>query len=190
MLSTALQKTFIVVPFIREVIGMDIRKATVHDVQDMSRIHALSWKEAYKGLVPQPYLDDLQEDFWVTGFQNWLQNGFITAQLIFDGSIPVGCATYGKSRDNTLPDWGEIYSFYLLPSYSGKGFSHALLTSTLKDLKQAGFYNIYLWILINNERAQSFFHNMGFQKTKDECSTEILGTCFVDIRFVICFDEE
>lgn len=28
---------------------MEIRKATLNDVKDISRIHALSWKSAYKG---------------------------------------------------------------------------------------------------------------------------------------------
>jgi len=41
---------------------MEIRTATLDDVPDISRIHALSWKAAYKGIVPQAYLDGLKED--------------------------------------------------------------------------------------------------------------------------------
>ena len=40
-----------------EGVKMEIREATPKDVKDISRIHALSWKSAYKGIVPQAYLD-------------------------------------------------------------------------------------------------------------------------------------
>lgn len=53
---------------------MEIRKATIDDVKDISRIHALSWKSAYKGIVPQTYLDELKEDFWVPVFEAWIKN--------------------------------------------------------------------------------------------------------------------
>ena len=51
---------------------MEIRKATIDDVKAISRIHALSWKSAYKGIVPQAYLDELKEDFWVQAFEAWI----------------------------------------------------------------------------------------------------------------------
>lgn len=35
-----------------------IRKATLKDVGIISKIHALSWKAAYKGIIPQKYLEE------------------------------------------------------------------------------------------------------------------------------------
>lgn len=53
---------------------MEIRKATIDDVKEMNRIHVLSWKAAYKGIVPQNYLDELKEDFWVSAFEKRLSD--------------------------------------------------------------------------------------------------------------------
>jgi len=47
---------------------------TIDDVKDMNRIHVLSWKPAYKGIVPQNYLDELKEDFWAPAFEKRLSD--------------------------------------------------------------------------------------------------------------------
>ena len=100
---------------------MEIRKATIDDVKYISRIHALSWKAAYRKIVPQAYLDELKEEFWIPAFTGWIKDNALAVQLIYDNGSPVGCIAYGKSRDEALPDWGEIVSLYLLPEYFGKG---------------------------------------------------------------------
>ena len=82
---------------------MFIKQAAIQDAKTISHIHASSWKSAYKGIVPQPYLDQLQKDFWVEAFENWIETNTITALLIYDNDVPVGCIAYGKSRDEKLP---------------------------------------------------------------------------------------
>lgn len=104
---------------------MEIRKATINDITDISRIHALTWKAAYQGLVPQQYLDDLKEENWIGIFTESISKHLFTVQLIFDGEKPVGCISYGKSRENELPGWGEIVSLYLLPQYWGERLCQA-----------------------------------------------------------------
>ena len=101
---------------------VSIRKATIMDSEVISRIHASSWKAAYKGIVPQRYLDELKDDFWVDAFQSWLSKNLITAKLIYENEIPVGCIAYGKSRDERFSKWGEIVSIYVLPEYCSKGY--------------------------------------------------------------------
>lgn len=45
--------------------SVKIIKASTKDSEIISKLHALSWKTAYKGIVPQEYLDELKYDFWV-----------------------------------------------------------------------------------------------------------------------------
>ncbi|RYD04824.1 hypothetical protein N752_12930 [Desulforamulus aquiferis] len=72
-----------------EITNVQIRQATVRDTKVISNIHASSWKIAYKGIVPQRYLDELKDDFWVSAFQNWISNNILTAQIVYDNAIPV-----------------------------------------------------------------------------------------------------
>ncbi|KEF36933.1 MULTISPECIES: GNAT family N-acetyltransferase [Bacillaceae] len=168
---------------------MEIRKATIDDIKDISRIHALSWKSAYKGIIPQTYLDELKEDFWVSAFETWLNDKVLTAQVMMENGSIIGCVAYGKARDKSLFSWGEIVSIYLLPEYFGKGYGNKLLESALLDLKQSGFQNNYLWVLKQNQRARYFYEKNKWRFNEDdECICEIAGKQLTEIRYIYSFD--
>ncbi len=168
---------------------MEIRKATIDDIKDISRIHALSWRSAYKGIIPQTYLDELKEDFWVPAFTLWLKDKVLTAQVMIENGRIIGCVAYGKARDKSLLSWGEIVSIYLIPEYFGKGYGSKLLESALLDLKQSGFQNIYLWVLKENQRARYFYEKNNWRCNEDdECICEIAGKQLTEIRYIYSFD--
>ncbi|WP_446786493.1 GNAT family N-acetyltransferase [Macellibacteroides fermentans] len=165
-------------------VTLDIKTASIHDVKEISYIHASSWKTAYKGIVPQEYLDNLKNDFWIPSFEKWISDNTITAKLAYTGNEAIGCISYGKSRDISLPDWGEIVSLYVLPKYLGRGFGKALLMSAINDMYNKGFENIYLWVLEENLQAQKFYRKNGFIKSEDKLSCEISGKNLFDLRFI------
>lgn len=168
---------------------MEIRKATIDNVIGISRIHALSWKSAYKGIIPQTYLDELKENFMVPAFEAWVNDNVLTAQIISENGSLVGCVAYGRARDESLLDWGEIVSIYLLPEYFGKGYGNKLLESALSDLKQSGYQNIYLWVLKKNQRARSFYEKNKWRCNEDDaCICEIAGKQLTEIRYIYSFD--
>ncbi|MFA6940251.1 MAG: GNAT family N-acetyltransferase [Clostridiaceae bacterium] len=76
-----------------------------------------------------------------------MNNNILTAQIIYENEMPVGCAAYGKARDANFAKWGEIVSIYLLPDYFRKGYGQKLLRSAITDLKEKGYGNCYLWVL-------------------------------------------
>lgn len=162
-----------------------IRKATLEDVEDISNIYALSWKSAYKGIVPQKYLDELKCDFWVSSFQNWINNSIFTTQLIFENDMPIGCIAYGNARDDKFANWGEIVSIYLLPDYFRKGYGQKLLKTALIDMKTNGYKNCYLWVLKENSSARYFYESNGFICNNDECTCEIMKKQLVDVRYIL-----
>lgn len=164
--------------------NVTIRKATIMDSEVISRIHASSWKAAYKGIVPQRYLDELKYDFWENAFQNWLINNLVTAQLIYENETPVGCIAYGKSRDEKLPEWGEIVSIYVLPEYCRKGYGQRLIKLAINELDTMGFQNCYLWVLKDNLIARKFYERNGFRCNNDEYNFEILQEPLTDVRFI------
>lgn len=162
-----------------------IKTATIKDSKIISEIHALSWKVAYKGIIPQEYLDDLKDDFWVIAFQNWISNNILTVQLLCENETPVGCIAYGKARDEKFLDWGEIVSIYILPDYWRKGYGHKLLETALTDMKSKGYQNCYLWVLRDNYRAKKFYEKYGFYCNNDEFTFEINNKSLTDERYVL-----
>ena len=163
---------------------MEIRKATVDDVKEISRIYAQSWKAAYVGMVPQDFLDAIDDERWVDKFRKDLGDGTLSALMVCDGETPVGCAAFGASRDEKLPEWGEIVSIYLHPDYFGKGFGQVLLCETVAALNQLGYERVYLWVLRDNARARRFYEKHGFISIGEESKIEIMGETLVDVRYV------
>lgn len=160
-----------------------IRAAAPEDAPAMSGILAESWKAAYAGIVPQKYLDSLNAGNWHR-LRNDISAGTLKALLLFVDGVPAGAVGYGKSRDESHADWGEIVCLYLRPGFWRRGYGGKLLQAAVDDLMREGFREFYLWVLAENRRAQAFYHAMGFAPTEDTCFYEIAGERIKDVRYI------
>ena len=92
---------------------MKIRTAGVQDLETVSRIHALSWKTAYRGILPDDFLDQLSYRRWVAPLKDMMEQG-LEIRVIEEEEKPFGCITFSAARDQAFAGWGEIVSFHLL----------------------------------------------------------------------------
>lgn len=160
----------------------NIRRAESVDAHEISKIYALSWKMAYRGMLSQNYLYSLSDDYWTPKFQKWLSEGTMRAELLYAEGVPAGAIAFGKSRDETLPEWGEIVSLYLRPEYFRCGYGTLLMEEAFRYFRENGFRDCYLWVLRENERAQAFYRSLGFTETEDTVSCTIGGQTVTDFR--------
>lgn len=138
---------------------MEIRYITKDDDPfEISKIYESSWKYAYKGIIPQEYLDSIPTGQWADGIN---KSGLNSLVLIEDGKL-IGTAGFCRSRWEKYSDYGEIVSIYFLPDYIGKGYGRLLLTICIQELKQCGFRKVLLWVLEDNHRARKFYEKNGF----------------------------
>ena len=107
--------------FALEVCNLEIRKASKEDIKVASRVYVDSWRNTYRGLVPDDYLDTLSyeeaEKKWIDFFNN--ENETFIYIAINDAGRIIGFAS-GKSIDEENFG-GELYSLYLLQA---SGFSY------------------------------------------------------------------
>jgi ribosomal protein S18 acetylase RimI-like enzyme len=160
---------------------MKIRKITPDDDFDaISRVYARSWKAAYKGIVPQDYLDGLPENKW----SQMLKKSVWTSLVLIEEGEIIGTSMVCLGRDEAMADWGEIVSIYLLPEYFGRGYGKPLLDSAIAELKGMGYKFIYLWVLEDNKRARAFYEKNGFTASPDRHVDNIGGKDLVEIRYI------
>lgn len=167
--------------------NVDIKIATISDAETISAIYSQSWKEAYRGMVPSKYLEELKCDFWTLNFEEWISTGVFTTKIICEKKSPVGAIAYGKSRDEKYKEFGEIASLYIHPNYYRKGYGNKLLRQAIVELKTRGFEGVYLWVLRENNRARKFYEINGFQNNGDIYEVEIMGEKLIDLRYVFKF---
>lgn len=150
------------------------------DKMAISKIYEESWKSAYKGIIPQDYLDSIPEGHWATGLENPNWNTLVCIEA---GKI-VGTSSFCESRFEQYDGWGEIISIYLLPEYMGRGFGKALLELAIAELKKLGYYDIFLWVLEQNWKARHFYENAGFSMTDDFLDDNIGGKDLREVRYI------
>lgn len=119
----------------------------------LSKIYESSWKYAYKGMIPQDYLDSIPEGQWVNNINKAGRNSLV---MIERGRM-IGTASFCKSRWEKYSDYGEIVSIYFLPDYIGKGYGRLLLNKCIEELKRCGFNKVLLRVLADNHRARKFY---------------------------------
>lgn len=128
------------------------------DKLEISIIYEESWKYAYKGIIPQSYLDSIPKGQWVKNLNNADRHSLIVK--VDDRYI--GTTSFCKSRFPEFENYGEIVSIYLLPEYMGKGYGRELLAAAMSELQKMNYKDIFLWVLEENTRARVFYERNGF----------------------------
>lgn len=155
---------------------MIVRPANPEDAAAIGKIYCESWKAAYRGIVPQDYLDSLTPDDRQINPANYLV-------LESEEGVVFGLANIGASRDKERPDWGELRAIYLLPEFWRKGAGTALFQAAETKLRQMGFSRYFLWVLTENIRARQFYEKMGMYPSGKEHTLSIGGKEVMECQY-------
>jgi GNAT superfamily N-acetyltransferase len=169
----------------------EIRPAEVADAYDIARVHVESWRETYRGMVPDEMLAALsvqkRTDAWGQIMAGPSKDGGITCVFlaVIDGVI-VGFGSCGAQRTDTLRDRGydgEVGAIYILQSVQGRGLGKRLMNSMVKNLRGRGFHGAALWVLRENARARRFYESGGGVKIGDRCEDRGGGVTFYEVAY-------
>jgi L-amino acid N-acyltransferase YncA len=166
---------------------MIIRPALVEDSHGIALVHVSSWQHAYRGIVPQSYLDQLsvanREKQWVEVFE---RGSSVTLVAEAAGHI-VGFISYGNSRaEHALQDVGEIHAIYVASSHWSTGVGRSLWEAALARLRELSLAQAIVWVLAANEQAIRFYERVGFALSEgSETPVEIGGMRLPKVRYEI-----
>ena len=162
---------------------MDLRIAEEQHAEGIARVHIDTWKECYKGIVPDSYLDALDYEEkskgWAKGLAEGSEPGFVA---VVDEEI-VGWVTFGKNRDQRSEDIYEIYGIYVLPDLWGTKIGFNLFEAAIKDILEHTPTCITLWVLKANTRAQEFYLKNGFKPDGTIQQINIGGKSLDEVRY-------
>ena len=162
-----------------------IIKAGLENAYDVAYIHVNSWKAAYKGIVPDEYLNGLSVEKSAQKFKEIKAKGIAHHYLMYVDKRPSGVLVYSKSFDeDTDEGTADIGAIYFLPEYWGKGLGTKLMDFGISEIKKAGYNAVTLWVLEQNIRARKFYEKKGFvfDGTKEEIN---IGKPLVKVRYRI-----
>ena len=154
--------------------AVQVRWATVDDAERIALVHVETWRAAYRGLIDDVVLDQLDVDARTQAWSERIANfpaGVPTAHdfglthrvLVAEVDNQVwGWASFGAGRDEGDADHGELSGLYVHPSQWSQRLGHALIERVEQELRDSQFSEAYLWVLFGNERAIRFYERHGW----------------------------
>lgn len=139
---------------------------------------------AYRGLLFDDYLDDLQPEVWATRYTFGDVDPQRPATVVaLDGDAICGFATTGPSRDDDGQGTGELVALYVDPDRWGAGVGRALIHEARARLVSQGYAEASLWVLAGNERAERFYRSDGWAPDGSRRPAMVAGFSVEDIRY-------
>ncbi len=147
-----------------------IRAAGSRDAAALGRISQRAWGFTYRGIVPDPVLDE-----WIaTAPQMWADT-LAAADAASESRRWVGervgrmlgYATTAPAGSAWLPPpdgAGELTNLYLDPDAIGIGLGRALYEHAIADLRARGFAPFVVWAFRDNVRATRFYLARGLRQ--------------------------
>lgn len=145
-----------------------MRRAVVDDAERIERVRTDTWRDAYRGLVPDSILDGLGYD---ASRRRAIMSALPPHQFALvaevDGDV-VGFCLGGRTRTPDDPFRGEVYAIYVLPEHQARGIGRALFQAGAQELVDRGLSSMIVWVLRENAPSRRFYERMGGRHVRDE----------------------
>ncbi|CAL9579484.1 N-acetyltransferase family protein [Streptomyces sp. enrichment culture] len=164
-----------------------VREMAEADCAAVAGVRVSGWRSAYRGLLPDAYLDAMSvEADTELRREHLARAGERVAHLVAeDGGEVTGWAAFGPDRaPGAGPGDAELYALYVRPDVVGAGVGRALTDDVVARAAGLGFTALSLWVLEDNARARRFYARAGFVPDGAREPWEVGGTTVTEVRYV------
>ena len=143
-----------------------IREAVPEDAEAIAAIHADSWAEAYKDIVPPAQLAirgsrEYRLDSWKRKLAE--PEGDAQHFIALEAVGPVGYFTLSAPREEDVPPLTrELHAIYFSPQHWHRGFGTQCMSFIFNHLREQGYRYLSLWAFEENQNAAAFYRKLGF----------------------------
>ncbi len=141
---------------------MRYRQASYDDHEAIARLHAESWRTAYRGAYRDAFLDhDVEQDrarVWQERLAQPPDNQLVVLAEAAGDLVGFACAYGGED-----PEWGTLLdNLHVLPQQQRAGVGARLVLEVAAWCRAHwSECGLYLWVLARNARARRFYQRLG-----------------------------
>ncbi len=145
---------------------LNVREAVPEDAAAIAAVHVGSWRETYKGLIPDDILERLDEAARAVYWARVLEESRRTACVFVaeDGAGVCGFSCGGPERTRRPDVSSELYAIYLMRRAQNKGVGLRLFEAVTSELRTHGHHSMAVWVLDGNPTV-GFYEAMGGRLT-------------------------
>jgi ribosomal protein S18 acetylase RimI-like enzyme len=142
-----------------------LRDAKPQDAAEIALLHVAAWQTAYRGLLPDLFLDSLSVEDATARWEKRLADRTGRVIVSEDSGRVAGFIIYGPSRDAhvDITQVAEVYALYVDPAMWRSGHGRALMEEVMRRVRAQGFGELEVWVLQGNDRAIRFYDALGFR---------------------------
>lgn len=155
-----------------------IRFNKIEDQSQMAKIKIDNWREVYKNIIDQKYLDDFDYDNQTQKYYRSFEEYENRVLVATRKKEVLGYACFTEKND-VLYD-SELVSLYI--KEKGRGIGTTLFNETVKELISRNKKSMIVWCLKDNSRAIRFYKKMG-GKQQEEKNAQIGNKKYKEIGF-------
>ena len=140
-----------------------IEKLNIENIEYYARVNALAWKQSYKGIVNDDFLELINTEPEIQKTIANLKEGLNDSSrrfLIKYNDEYVGLIRVRKTKYDKYSECGELGALYLLDSVKGKGLGKILFNKAINELKNMNYNKMILGCLSENP-SNEFYKHMG-----------------------------
>lgn len=135
------------------------------DAAGIAHISVLGWQAAYRGLMPDEFLDGLDPD---QRRHNWERTAGEAGKLVLvardrEDTLAGFVAVRASPDADAGPSTADVGALYVHPARWRQGVGKALLQGAVEASRERGFADVTLWVLEGNMRARCFYEALGFR---------------------------
>jgi GNAT superfamily N-acetyltransferase len=155
------------------------------DADAIAALHAMSWRAAYRGMLPDAFLDGpLDEDRraqWRARLASPPPDRPIVLKAT-EGPTLLGFACVFQQQDDI---WGALLdNLHVLPGSTGQGIGAGLLRAAQQRTAAAARQRLHLWVFEANGRARRFYERHGARAADCQVAEVIPGVFVPEVRYV------
>jgi GNAT superfamily N-acetyltransferase len=163
---------------------MNVRPAQARDAERIARLHAISWRSAYRGMLSDVYLDgDIvadREALWSERLATPAANQYVAVAEAHNELVGFACA-FGAHET----PWGTLLeNLHVAPMLKRSGIGSRLLQDVARWTRHHHpEVGMHLWVLQANTAAQAFYRTTGAQEVGQACWSAPDGSEIPQLRY-------
>jgi ribosomal protein S18 acetylase RimI-like enzyme len=138
-----------------------VRRAEPADAAAIAAVYVETWRNTYRGLLPDGFLDALSEEAYEERWRRSLAGKASRAYVAMAAGNIAGFASCGPERAGEDGYAGELYAIYVRREEQGRGHGRRLVQAAARGLGEMGFDSMIVWVLRDNHRARLFYERLG-----------------------------
>jgi GNAT superfamily N-acetyltransferase len=148
-----------------------VRPARPEDAPEIARIQLVTWRTAYRSVLPAALLDEWDEDAATSAWQSAAASpptpghGVLVAR---EGDTPVGFVAFGPAeltvdeRPHPAGPTTELSTLLVEPRWGRRGHGSRLLAAVVDVARAAGAARLQTWLLEPDAVSAGFLQSAGW----------------------------